>query len=358
MRSLVVTLAMCTAFVWGCGETQPPQLAAADTQQATPTPRPSTASRPAIAVPTPTQGGAGVLNATVNVYEYTQVKRFGPDSELATLLTSALQQELSRGVHEDATYFRDPGRIQGYVDVIKRDRFYDGVQEGIELSFPKPGISVANATYTRIFVPYNIGTVGSAFLLPSDVADRAYRVLLLLGNERYEREVATHASPPGSHLRTQLDAAFLLPSRDTTPPLSPKQDAGQLGEVAEDFLQAMILSAQLQEKRDVSNEYALIAQRHLTPELVARANPSSRSGLLLPKSVSEPVQIGWPNHPTRIQGDRGWSANVISGEPKGRQRRHQCVHTMLERREGAWRISQIETHELRESWNCSSSPQR
>ncbi len=33
MRLLVVTLAMCTALVWGCGETQPPQLAAADTQQ-------------------------------------------------------------------------------------------------------------------------------------------------------------------------------------------------------------------------------------------------------------------------------------------------------------------------------------
>ncbi len=373
---LLMLLALLGAMLAGCGTGEgisgvgsaarvAPATHADATQWASLPPRVgnSTAGPAALASATPTVEGkaapttvltpvgtAGAQDepsaASIAVYEFGRVKRFGSGSAVTVRLAKALERELGRGIRDVEETKRHPEIVQEYVERVKRGRPVGDVElEGIEITYPGPGVRVGDRHYARVFAVHRVDT--TAEYTP---------VRLMLGDRRrYDRAVYL-GMPPTAPLRTALDIAFLHPPERTPQTESSRKDKERLGEVAEAFLEAAIRWAQSRGDAVAAGEYESVARAHLAPELAVRTLDLGRLGLLLPSNERDAAQVGGVRRTWRISGDRATINSgvmlILHDEPM----RRQCVRLALEHTNGWWRIAGIETSEPEGDYTCGKNP--
>ncbi len=289
--------------------------------------------------------------ASVTVYEWGRTKRYGWESETARSVTRALGRELQHTVREQGN--GECGSYQDYIGWVKQgETFGDAHQEGIEVTYPEPGVRIGGeGPYTRIFILYRPDTTGTTV---RQRTDNPRPILLVPGKECYATPISTRPVSPTAELSIALDAAFLRPPDRATPHRSFQEDAEWLREVTQDFLRAMAISAELRGETDTSREYERIARMHLTPELNKSIQDLGELGLLLPRSDKETVQVGSINHSRQIRGDWGRSSSELLNS----YWRRQCVRMVLERRDGQWKISAIKTSKPEGDYTCGKPTQR
>lgn len=350
MKPFLCVFAACVALVLGCGQTPRSrgqhvdpvnQTVVNTTSPAHSAPTIATVSLPPTsrALPTVPQE----RDATVSVFEHGRVKRFKVGSETAVQLATALGRELQAGVRTQKQYFSDSKNIQDYVDRVKEGRGEgEANQEGIEVSYPNSTMRVGDSFYSRIFILQRVDLRESAdyYHLSPQEASEAGSVPLLLGNKFYNRAVSTRPMPPEAGLKVAINTAYLRPSDEISLPGSSQADAERLAESARKFLEAIMLWGQFRQDRMVAQGYEHIARLFLTAELNARTPDLADLGLLLPRAEWDAVQVSFT---TTISGDRGTTTNALNGTFYGEAHRTQCARLTLDRREGYWSISAVDT---------------